>query len=47
MSKLGPTDWMAVKIIMRYLNCTLSTRLRSAGKHINLKCYSDADCDKS
>ena len=34
---------MAVKIIMRYLRCTLSMRLHIGGKQINLKCYSDAD----
>jgi hypothetical protein len=43
MSKPGPTHWMVVKRIMRYLKGTIDMRLRIGGQHINLKGYSDAD----
>ncbi len=43
MSRAGPSHWMAVKRIMRYLKGTLDLKLCLGGKDVNLRGYCDAD----
>ncbi len=43
MSKVGPSHWMAVKRIMRYLKGTLDLKLCLGGKDISLRGFCDAD----
>jgi hypothetical protein len=43
MSKAGPSHWMAVKRIMRYLKGTLDLKLCLGGKDISLRGFCDAD----
>jgi len=43
MSRAGPSHWMAVKRIMRYLKGTLDLKLCLGGKDVSLRGYCDAD----
>jgi hypothetical protein len=43
MSRAGPSHWMAVKRIMRYLKGTLNLNLCLGGKDVSLRGYCDAD----
>jgi hypothetical protein len=43
MSKAGPSYWMAMKRIMRYLKGTLDLKLCLGGKDVRLRGYYDAD----
>jgi hypothetical protein len=43
MSRAGPSHWMAVKRIMRYLKGTMDLKLCLGGKEVSLRGYCDAD----
>jgi hypothetical protein len=43
MSRAGPSHWMVVKRIMRYLKGTLDLKLCLGGKDVSLRGYYDAD----
>ncbi len=43
MSRAGPSHWMAMKRIMRYLKGTLDLKLCLRGKDVSLRGYCDAD----
>ncbi len=43
MSRAGPSHWMAVKRIMRYLKGTLDLKLCLGGKDVSLRAYCNAD----
>ncbi len=43
MSRAGPSHWMVVKRIMRYLKGTLDLKLCLGGKDVSLRGYCDAD----
>jgi hypothetical protein len=43
MSRTGPTDWSAVKRIMRYLQSTTDYKLCLGGEDLALREYCDAD----
>jgi hypothetical protein len=43
MSRAGPSHWMAVKRIMRYLKGTLDLKLCLGGKDVSLRGYCEAD----
>jgi hypothetical protein len=43
MSRAGPSHWMAVKSIMRYLKGNLDLKLCLGGKDVSLRGYCDAD----